>query len=310
VTRPPKTLKIGTRGSALALRQAELVRDLLLNAHPDTLIASKIEIVVIKTTGDKVLDRPLSEIGGKGLFTKEIEEALLAGEVHLAVHSMKDVATRLPDGLVIPCMLEREDARDAFISNDFPTFESLPEGAMVGTASLRRKSQLLHLRPDLKIIPLRGNVQTRLAKLARGELQAIVLAVAGLNRLDMRSRITQYLPPETMLPAVAQGAIGVQMRSGDAEMSALLAPLSHTPTFLAVTAERAFLAALDGNCTTPIAAHAVHSWELTTLTGLLASEDGKELVRIEQVGMSEDAYTLGTEAGAQLRAQHPHLCRS
>jgi hydroxymethylbilane synthase len=232
------TVRIGTRGSPLALAQAAEVRTRLDKAHgPGRHVT---DIRVIKTTGDRIQDRPLSEAGGKGLFTKELEEALLAGEIDLAVHSMKDMPTLLPAGLTIACLLPREDVRDAFISRKASSLAALPAGAVVATSSLRRQAQVLHLRPDLKVVPMRGNVETRLRKLEDGVADATLLACAGLRRLGLADRITSAIATDEMLPAVAQGAIGVEMRSGNMLMAELLAPINDEPTALAVTAERPF----------------------------------------------------------------------
>jgi hydroxymethylbilane synthase len=300
---PSAALRIGTRGSPLALAQAELTKAALLAAHP-TLKAEGVEIVPIKTTGDKVQDRTLSEIGGKGLFTKEIEEALLDGRIDLAVHSMKDMPTFLPDGLTIAAMLEREDPRDVLISPVADTIESLPKGAVVGTASLRRQAQVLALRPDLKVQPLRGNVGTRLDKLARGEAAATLLALAGLKRLGRVDAATAILSTEQFLPAVAQGAIGIEIREGDARIMALVGPIDHVPTTIAVTAERACLAVLDGSCRTPIAAHAEIFGTALRLRGLVALPDGSESHRAEDTGNAtlEGAAALGRAVGERLKA--------
>ena len=298
----PPLLRIGTRGSALALAQAEMVRALLIQAHPELASPDAIAITIIRTTGDAVTDRTLAAIGGKGLFTKEIEDALIDGRIDLAVHSMKDVATWLPDGLVIDCFLEREDPRDAFFSDQADSLLSLPPGAVVGTASLRRQAQILRARPDLAIVPIRGNVDTRLAKLAAGAVDATLLATAGLKRLGLAAKITQILPPELMLPAVAQGAIGIERRTDDARIAAYLRPLDHHPTRRRVAAERALLAALDGSCKTPIAALA----ELDpagglTLRCLVVSPDGKLAHAAERSGAAADAEALGRDAGDELR---------
>ncbi|HIJ38893.1 MAG TPA: hydroxymethylbilane synthase, partial [Rhodospirillaceae bacterium] len=247
------SLRIGTRGSPLALAQAHEVQARLMAAHPDLAHPGAISIVVIKTTGDMVLDRTLAELGGKGLFTKEIDEAQLAGTIDLAVHSMKDVPTVLPDGLCLPCILEREDTRDAFLSLKAVGLSDLPPGAVVGTASLRRGAQILYRRPDLRVEPLRGNVQTRLRKLEEGVVDATLLAMAGLRRLGLADRVASALSTEDMLPAVAQGAIGITCRSEDHAALARLAPLDHAESHIRVLAERAFLGVLDGSCRTPIA---------------------------------------------------------
>lgn len=247
-------LRVGTRGSPLALAQTRQVCDRLATFHsalagPETIVA-----VHITTTGDAILNRPLAEIGGKGLFTKEIDEALLRGTIDLAIHSMKDVQTVLPDGLTLAAVLEREDPRDALVSLKASSLTGLPTGAVVGTASLRRGAQILLHRPDLKVVPLRGNVQTRLQKLTNGVIDATLLAVAGLRRLGLADWVAAILSPDVMLPAAGQGAIGIVCRADDSHTRALLQPLDHVPTALCVAAERAFLAALDGNCRTPIAA--------------------------------------------------------
>ncbi|MFQ6017626.1 MAG: hydroxymethylbilane synthase, partial [Kiloniellaceae bacterium] len=247
-------LRLGTRGSPLALAQTREVRARLAAASPELVPQGAVEIVVIKTTGDKVQNRPLAEIGGKGLFTKEIEEALLDGRVDAAVHSMKDLPTWLPEGLAVSAILPREDPRDAFFSPHGSSLAALPAGAVVGTASLRRQAQVLLARPDLTVTPLRGNVETRLRKLDEGQVDATLLAVAGLRRLGLGDRIAAVLPPEVMLPAVAQGAIGVEIRSDDERTRGLLDALNDRGSQRRVAAERACLAALEGSCRTPIAA--------------------------------------------------------
>ncbi|HVM82961.1 MAG TPA: hydroxymethylbilane synthase [Candidatus Binatia bacterium] len=302
-------LRIGTRGSPLALTQAEMVKAALVAAHPG-LAAESLEIVPIRTTGDKVQDRTLATIGGKGLFTKEIEEALIDGRVDLAVHSMKDMPTFLPDGLTIAAMLEREDPRDALISPVANSIVTLPRGAVVGTASLRRQAQLLMLRPDLKVQPLRGNVGTRLEKLARGEAAATLLALAGLKRLGRAEAATAILSTDEMLPAVAQGAIGVEIRANDARVRPLVEALDHAPTSIAVAAERACLAELDGSCRTPIAAYAEISGTALRLRGLIALPDGTESHRAEDRGRAtrDDAAALGRALGQKLKAlAGPHF---
>lgn len=301
---PP--LRIGTRGSPLALAQAHQTRDRLMAAHPHLRAPGAIEIVVIKTTGDRILDRTLAEAGGKGLFTKEIEEALAAGAVDLAVHSMKDVPTWLPDGLAVTCLLPREDPRDAFFSRDGTGLDALPAGAVVGTASLRRQAQVLARRPDLRVVPLRGNVQTRLRKLTEGAVDATLLALAGLRRLGLADRATAVLEPEVMLPAVAQGAIGIETRIGDDRVNALLAPLNCARTALCVAAERALLAVLDGSCRTPIAALArLEADGRLRLDGLVASPDGTRVHRTTRTGDPAEAVRLGRDAGAELRSALP-----
>ena len=296
-------LKIGTRGSPLALAQAEDVRARLVAAHHD-LSADAIEIIVIKTSGDRILDRHLMNAGGKGLFTKEIEEALLAGSIDCAVHSSKDMPTALPDGLELSAFLEREDPRDAFISPRFSHFLDLPTGAVVGTASLRRRAQALRLRPDLKIVTFRGNVQTRLRKLEEGEADATFLAIAGLNRLSMAATAAEKLSLEDFLPAPAQGAVTVETRIDDEQTASRLLPLHHADTALAVTAERALLAALDGSCRTPIAAHATRQGNLIIMQAMLLSIDGQTVFEADgsATASKNEAVKLGTELGEQIKA--------
>lgn len=267
------SIKIGTRGSPLALAQAEDVKARLLAAHPD-LTPDSVEIVVIKTTGDRILDRHLMSAGGKGLFTKEIEDALLEGSIDCAVHSSKDMPTSLPDGLELSVFLPREDPRDVFMSAVADCFAALPVGATLGTASLRRRALALRLRPDLKVVTFRGNVQTRLKKLGDGEADGTFLARAGLNRLDMADAATETLSLDDFPPAPAQGAVTVEVRSADTAMAARLAPLHCRDTAVAVTAERRFLAALDGSCRTPIAAYASLDGTRLSLRAMLLSLDG------------------------------------
>jgi hydroxymethylbilane synthase len=294
-------IRIGTRGSPLALAQADETRARLIAAHPHLAAPGSIEICVIKTTGDKVQDRPLSEIGGKGLFTKEIEDALLAGEIDVAVHSMKDVLTFLPDGLVIDCLLPREDPRDVLIATAGTSIATLPRGAVVGSASLRRAAQVKALRPDLSIVPLRGNVETRIAKVQRGDATATLLALAGLKRLHKQNVATAILSVDEILPAVAQGAIGLETRAGDDRMNALLAPLNDRNTQLRVAAERACLAVLDGSCRTPIAAFAELSGDAMRLRALIALPDGSQVHRQDEMGTASDAAALGMEIGGRLK---------
>ena len=296
-------LTIGTRGSPLALAQAHEVRRLLADAHQDLAAPDMVAIRVIKTTGDKVQDRVLADIGGKGLFTKEIEEALIDGDIDIAVHSMKDVPTWLPPGLIIGCLLRREDPRDAFIARTASSIADLPAGATIGTASLRRQAQLLALRPDVKVVPLRGNVDTRLRKLADGEVAATVLAMAGLNRLGRRDAVSVALDPEQMLPSVAQGAIGIEVRADDDAVRDRLMPLNCATTALRVAAERALLAVLDGNCRTPIAALAGTDGARLHLRGLVASPDGTLVHRVVRDGPLADAAALGRDAGVELLAR-------
>lgn len=294
-------VRIGTRGSPLALAQADETRARLIAAHPHLAAPGAIEIRVIKTTGDTVQDRPLSEIGGKGLFTKEIEEALLAGEVDLAVHSMKDVPTMLPDGLAIACLLPREDPRDVLIATAGNSIASLPQGAVVGSASLRRAAQVKALRPDLSIVPLRGNVETRIAKVQRGDATATLLALAGLKRLHKEHVATAILSTDEILPAVAQGAIGLETRAGDERVRTLLAPLNHLETQVRVTAERACLAILEGSCRTPIAAFAELQGDVLRLRALIAMPDGSKVHRQEATAAAPDARDLGERIGRRLR---------
>jgi hydroxymethylbilane synthase len=298
-------LRIGTRGSPLALAQATLVREGLAALSPALAQPDAIVVEVIKTTGDRVTDRLLADIGGKGLFTKEIEEALLGGTIDLAVHSMKDMPTWLPEGLVMAAMLPRADPRDALIADGVRSIAELPHGALVGTASLRRAAQLLAARPDLRVTPLRGNVQTRLRKLAEGEVAATFLAVAGLVRLGLESVISAPLSPEAMLPAAAQGAIGIEVRADDVAVLELLAGIDHRATSIRVAAERAFLAALEGSCRTPIAALAELEGQEVRLRGLVARPDGSYLRRIERRGATADAVALGGDTGAELLAGLP-----
>lgn len=296
-------LRIGTRGSPLALAQAGMVRRFLGAAHPVLAPAYAVEIVVIKTSGDLMLDRALSEAGGKGLFTKEIDEAQLAGRIDVAVHSMKDVPTWLPDGLSLGAVLEREDPRDAFISIKAKTLADLPAGAVVGTASLRRQAQILHRRPDLKVALLRGNVETRLRKLHEGAIDATLLALAGLKRLGRADAATAILEADDMLPAVAQGAVGVTCRADDARARALLAALDHAPSRIEIEAERAMLAVLDGSCRTPIAALARADGTRLTLKGLIAKPDGSRVVEGGRQGAISDAEAIGRALGHALRAE-------
>jgi hydroxymethylbilane synthase len=296
---PGHPLRIGTRGSALALAQAHETRARLMAAHglPETAF----EIVVIKTTGDRVLDRALSEIGGKGLFTKEIEEALLAREIHLAVHSMKDMPTVLPEGLVLAAYLPREDVRDAFVSRAHGALAALPAGTVVGTSSLRRRAQLLHRRPDLTVVEFRGNVQTRLAKLEQGVAAATFLACAGLRRLGLSDIIRAPIEPEDMLPAVAQGAIGIETRADDAATLALLEPLACADTHARLAAERALLAGLDGSCRTPIGGLATLEGAGLRLRAEIIRPDGSERIATERTGPVSDGAAMGADAAAELR---------
>ena len=293
-------IRIGTRGSALALAQAHEVCQRLMTAHGPT--GMQVETVVIKTSGDRIQDRPLSEAGGKGLFTKEIEEALLAGSIDLAVHSMKDMPSALPDGLRIGALLPRQDVRDAFVSLKWSALADLPEGAVVGTSSLRRQAQILRVRPDARITSFRGNVDTRLRKLEDGLADATLLACAGLHRLGLAHRITSPVPPELMLPAVAQGAIGIEVRADDEATATLIAPLNHEPTALCITAERAFLARLDGSCRTPIAGLAMLAGGRLSLRGQILSPDGSRSHETSREGAPQEAIRMGEDAAAELLA--------
>ena len=290
---------IGTRGSPLALAQANIVRAGLVKAHG--LNEHEIDIVAIKTTGDRVLDKSLALIGGKGLFTKEIETALLDGAIDLAVHSMKDMPSVLPDGLEIKSILPREDVRDAFISKVFATLRDLPLGARVGTSSLRRQAQVRRARPDLIVEGLRGNVQTRLARLSEGVVDATFLAAAGLNRLGLAGEITDYVSTDEMLPAVAQGAIGIETRSSDDKTGPLVRALNHGDSEICVAMERAFLKALDGSCRTPIGGLArINSGQLNFM-GMIISPDGEQVHETTRSGPLSDAEKLGRDAGFELK---------
>ena len=284
-----ETLRIATRKSQLALWQAEYVRDVLLQYHPDL----NVELVKMTTEGDRILDTPLAKVGGKGLFVKELETGLLNGDADIAVHSMKDVPIELPEGLHLSVICPREDPRDAFISNDYKLFEDLPKGARLGTSSLRRQCQLAAQRPDLNIIDLRGNVNTRLRKLDTGDYDAIILAAAGLKRLGMQDRITQTLSPEISLPAIGQGAVGIECRQDDDWVNELLAPLNDRDTAIRVRAERALNHRLHGGCQVPIAGYAELSHGVILLRGLVGTVDGTEIIHGEIAGQPEDAEYLG-----------------
>lgn len=294
-------IRIGTRGSALALAQAAETRDRLMAAHdlPEEAFA----IEVISTSGDRIQDRPLSEAGGKGLFTKEIEEALFAGRIDLAVHSSKDMPTRLPDGLELSAFLPREDPRDAFIGRTARRIVDLPKGARVGTSSLRRQALLLRLRPDLEIVLFRGNVQTRLRKLDERHVDGTLLAYAGLKRLGLTDVVTDVLPVEEFPPAPGQGAICVETRTGDARVEAVVAPLNDAVTAAALHCERAFLAALDGSCRTPIAGYAQIEDETLLFSGTIVRPDGTEVHTIATEGPATDAERIGRATGEALRAK-------
>jgi len=296
-------IRVGTRGSPLARAQAALVGAALARAAPELAAPEAIETVVIRTTGDRITDRPLADLGGKGLFCKEIEAALLERRIDLAVHSIKDLPTWLPEGLVLAAMLEREDPRDVLIARAARSIDELPEGALIGSASLRRRVQLLAARPDLRVESLRGNVQTRLRKLADGEVDATLLALAGLRRLGLEHAASAVLAPDVLLPAVGQGAIGIECREGDAAIRGLLEAVDHRPSSVCVHAERAFLEALDGSCHTPIAGYARIEGEQLHLYGLIGRPDGSECLRTERTGTPDEGTTLGRDAGGELRAR-------
>lgn len=304
---PPQASKekavivIGTRGSPLALAQAYETQRRLIEQFPELSDDGAIDIRIIQTTGDMVLDKALAEIGGKGLFTKEIDNAQLCGEVDIAVHSMKDVPTWLPEGIDLPCMLPREDTRDVFISNKASRLEDLPDGSVIGSASLRRQSQILAKNSKLKVVNFRGNVQTRLRKLSEGVVDATLLALAGLARMDMTDAATSILDQDEMLPAVAQGAIGITCRTGDSTMMRFLQALNHQQTKTCVDCERAFLAKLDGSCRTPIAGQARIENGVLKFRGLVAKPDGSEVHETTREGKPENAIAIGTDAGAELK---------
>ena len=297
-------IKLGTRGSPLAMAQAYEVRDLLVSQHPELASHGLIEIVEIKTTGDVVQDRALSEIGGKGLFSKEIDSAQLDCRIDIAVHSMKDLETHLMPGIALIAVLKREDVRDAFISNKANSLAELPAGSVVGTSSLRRQAQILHKLPNLKVCLFRGNVQTRLQKLSEGLADATLLALAGLNRLGKSGLVTEILTPEFILPAVAQGAIGITCREGDTVMNELVCSLNHEPTMIRVNAERALLNALDGSCRTPVGGLAEFLTDGNLrLRALVAKEDGSRVYVTERRGPASDANSMGLDAGEELRSR-------
>jgi hydroxymethylbilane synthase len=294
-------LRIGTRGSKLALTQTGLVRDALAAAVPELAAPGAIEIVVIKTTGDAIQDRPLSEAGGKGLFVKEIEEAMLGHRIDAAVHSMKDMPTAQPAGLVISAFLPREDVRDVLIAGDVRRIADLKKGAVIGSAALRRKAQLLHLRPDLQVVNFRGNVDTRLAKQAAGEVDATLLALAGLKRLGL-GHVGTPISEDEMLPAVGQGAVCIECRSDDTKTRGWLAGIDHASTATCVAAEHALLAVLDGSCRTPIAGHATLGADGSLhLRGLILKPDGSQAIATERAGSAKDAAALGRDAGLELK---------
>ncbi len=294
-----KTIKIGTRASQLAMAQSTNIKKLIEAQYPD----ATVELVKIVTKGDKILDVPLAKVGGKGLFVKELEDAMLQNEVDLAVHSMKDVPAELPEGLHLGIITKREDPRDAFVSNKYKTLADLPEGAKVGTSSLRRKSQLGLMRKDLVIEDLRGNVGTRLRKLDEGQYDAIILAAAGLNRLELSDRITSFFDPTEMLPAVGQGAVGIELRKADTELLEALSFLIDETTAVAVTAERAYLNRLEGGCQVPIGAFAVLDGDQVNLTGLVASVDGSQVLKEQSAGSVADAENMGVKLAEEILAK-------
>lgn len=285
-----RSLKIGTRGSKLALWQADHISKLLSREHPNL----KIEIQVIKTTGDAVLDSPLSEIGGKGVFVKEIEEALLSENIDIAVHSMKDLPTILPEGLIISAVVKRHDPRDALVSNEGLTLQQLPEGSRVGTGSLRRGAQILHEFPKLNIVSIRGNVDTRIKKLRdTGDFDAIVLALAGLERMGLGDEVTEIISSDVMLPAPGQGIIAIESRAGDQETSDILRAINHSETEFAAISERAFLYRLGGDCNVPVGCYAKLNDDTINLRGVISSPDGKVLIKKDANGTTQEARQLG-----------------
>ena len=295
-----RPLRIGTRASKLARVQAQKLEHALVAAHPA--LALRIEIVAMTTAGDRELHKKLTDWGYKGLFTKELEDALLAQHIDIAVHSMKDMPSVLPEGLVLAAMLPRADVRDAWISTHHATIDVLPQGARVGTSSARRAAQLLHRRPDIHIVPLRGNVETRLRKLEEGEAEATFLAAAGLQRLGLTQHIRSYIDPDIMLPAAAQGAIGMECRADDVRVRTFLTAINHAPTFTCVEAERAYLRTLDGSCQTPIGGLATLHHDRLTLHGEVLSLDGTICHRRSLEGHAQQAEQLGIALGTELRA--------
>ncbi len=291
-----KLVKIGTRKSLLALAQSNWIKEQIEEENSGTTV----ELLKIITKGDKILDVPLAKVGGKGLFVKELEEAMLSGEADIAVHSMKDVPAELPEGLTLGLITRREDPRDAFVSNKYNSLAELPAGARVGTSSLRRRAQLAGLRSDLVIDDLRGNLDTRLRKLDEGLYDAIILAAAGLNRLKLSRRVTSLFEPAEMLPAVGQGAVGIEMRMADKELLAGLDFLGHRDTTVAVTAERAFLLTLEGGCQVPIAGHCQVDGDNIILQGLVASVDGKQVLKKTINGLASEAESLGKKLAHEL----------
>jgi hydroxymethylbilane synthase len=294
-----RIVKIATRKSPLAMWQAEYVRDELIKRNPGL----QVELVKMSTQGDKILDVPLAKVGGKGLFVKELEQGMLAGDADIAVHSMKDVPVEFPEGLHLPVICPRDDPRDAFVSNNYQSLDDLPQGAKVGTSSLRRECQLRTNRPDLEVIGLRGNVNTRLAKLDAGEYDAIILAAAGLKRLGFNDRIRSELSPEQSLPAIGQGAVGIETRVNDDEVNALIAPLLCPETWIVVSAERALNKRLAGGCQVPIGGYALLGDGNIWLRGLVGRPDGSEMLQAEISGKAEDAEALGIALAEDLLSQ-------
>jgi hydroxymethylbilane synthase len=294
-----KVVRIATRKSPLAMWQAEFVRDSLIALHPGL----QVEFVKMSTQGDKILDTPLAKVGGKGLFVKELEVGMLAGEADIAVHSMKDVPVDFPEGLHLPVVCKREDPRDAFVSNNYQSIDDLPQGAKVGTSSLRRECQLRRYRPDLEVLPLRGNVNTRLRKLDEGNYDAIILATAGLKRLGFEDRIKSKLTPEQSLPAIGQGAVGIETRVDDEDINALIAPLRCPETWIVVTAERAMNKRLHGGCQVPIAGFALLEKGKIWMRGLVGRPDGSEMLEAEVNGSAEQAEMLGIQLAEKLLSQ-------
>lgn len=295
------TLKIGTRSSQLAVTQAEETRRRLMQAHG--LAEDMIEIVPMSTTGDRIQDRSLSQIGGKGLFTDEIEAALKDGRIDMAVHCTKDMPSVLPEGLHLSTYLEREDPRDGFVGGTSKKLLDLPKGAVVGSSSLRRQAMIKRLRPDIEVVMFRGNVQTRLRKLSEGEVDGTLLACAGLNRLGLHDVITELLDPEVFLPAPGQGTLAIESRIGDTQIDSLLKPLKHRDTYIATACERAFLANLDGSCRTPIAGLALVEGDKVSFRGMILSPDGSEMHQVTAEGVASDAAELGADAAQRVRAQ-------
>jgi len=292
-------LRIATRGSPLALWQAEHVQARLEALHPQL----KVSLLTMKTRGDKLLDAPLAKVGGKGLFVKELEAGLLDGRADLAVHSLKDVPVQFPDGLELALVMEREDPRDAFVSNSYDSLAAMPAGSLVGTSSLRRQTQIRERYPELEVDWLRGNVNTRLAKLDAGDFDAIILAASGLQRLGFDERIRTAIPPEECLPAIGQGVLGIEIRRDDEQLRELISPLAHAETTLRITAERALNQTLNGGCQVPIAGYAVLEQDQLYLRGLVGEPDGSEILRAEVRGSSDQAHELGVELAQQLLAQ-------